>query len=268
MGLLKYKLSDGWKTLYGGALANILRKDKNLSDLNDRTIARENLELTGNNNTTHYHDSRYMDKITVAQNTANQAALDITTMRRELETAIDTLRNDVEQNYAYKNAANIDKNYWSCELAKGIIEANNQLAVSGETVHTALDNTESRLFDAVNATNHSVAALSEAIAHNNAIADAVPGGNGYVRFSNGIVIQWGNGVEPNGNNARWSVGFPLSLTAVYSVVTNDSYDGDASYLATSVTSLIRNSNGRYSGFTVRTASYGNNRYYWIAVGQV
>lgn len=61
MGLLKYKLRDGWHVLYGGILQKILRKDMNLSDVDNVAAARSNLGLTGNV-TTHYHQV-YVDSI-------------------------------------------------------------------------------------------------------------------------------------------------------------------------------------------------------------
>lgn len=67
MALLKYKTDEGWKILYGGLLSKILRKDKNLSDLEDVVVAKENLGLIGDvsdpnyysEEETHNHDSRY-----------------------------------------------------------------------------------------------------------------------------------------------------------------------------------------------------------------
>lgn len=52
-----------WVDGYARNLMDRLRADKNLSDIEDRTKARENLELTGDNNMTHFHDSRYMPLI-------------------------------------------------------------------------------------------------------------------------------------------------------------------------------------------------------------
>ena len=67
MALLKYKTDEGWKILYGGLLSKILRKDKNLSDLENVVTAKENLGLIGDvsdpeyysDEETHNHDSRY-----------------------------------------------------------------------------------------------------------------------------------------------------------------------------------------------------------------
>ena len=64
MATIKYHNNDGtWVSLYTDAIKNRLRKDKNLSDLLDKAEARKNLELTGDNNHTHYHDDRYLPKI-------------------------------------------------------------------------------------------------------------------------------------------------------------------------------------------------------------
>ena len=62
MGLLKYKTLEGWKALYSGYLRNMLRKDRNLSDLANTEQARINLGLHGSENQTHYHDDRYVKK--------------------------------------------------------------------------------------------------------------------------------------------------------------------------------------------------------------
>lgn len=70
MGLLKYKLSDGWHVLYGGILQKVMRKDKNLSDLESISSARQNLELVGDVST-HHHDSRYQNQIDAITNDIN-----------------------------------------------------------------------------------------------------------------------------------------------------------------------------------------------------
>lgn len=63
MAVLKYKDNEGFKSLYSEAIKNRLRKDQNLADVTNVQEARENLELTGDNNHTHYHDDRYLPKI-------------------------------------------------------------------------------------------------------------------------------------------------------------------------------------------------------------
>ena len=73
MALLKYKTDKGWKILYGGLLSRMLRKDKNLADVEDTIKARQNLGLLGDihldtagnpisDDVTHNHDSRYVLK--------------------------------------------------------------------------------------------------------------------------------------------------------------------------------------------------------------
>lgn len=68
MALIKWRKSTGeWATLYANAILNRLRVDKNLADIKDKQAARENLELTGDNNHTHYHDDRYVPMINAAK---------------------------------------------------------------------------------------------------------------------------------------------------------------------------------------------------------
>ena len=63
MAILKYRDNEGFKSLYTDAIKNRLRKDQNLADVDNIQEARENLELIGDNNHTHYHDDRYFPKI-------------------------------------------------------------------------------------------------------------------------------------------------------------------------------------------------------------
>lgn len=61
---LKLKTADDeWTQIYGNAINNRLRKDENLSDVDNKAEARKNLEIIGDNNTTHYHDDRYIPLI-------------------------------------------------------------------------------------------------------------------------------------------------------------------------------------------------------------
>ena len=109
MALWKYKLADGWHVLYGGILANILRKDKNLSDVEDRAAAREALELTGNSNTTHYHDSRYMTRTETQEHLENQMML-VNSALTAAEERINQLAAQIEEslNKLFKKGMIID----------------------------------------------------------------------------------------------------------------------------------------------------------------
>lgn len=60
MAILKWqKGNNEWVQLYGSALRNRLRRDKNLSDLTNATEAKKNIGLYGDV-PDHHHDSRYM----------------------------------------------------------------------------------------------------------------------------------------------------------------------------------------------------------------
>lgn len=60
MAILKYWNGATWYPLYMDVFNKCLHKNNNLGDLTDLVAARTNLELTGNNVTTHLHDSRYL----------------------------------------------------------------------------------------------------------------------------------------------------------------------------------------------------------------
>lgn len=63
MAILKYNNGDKWISLYIESIKNRLKKNNNLSDLENIDEARKNLEIIGDNNHTHYHDDRYLPKI-------------------------------------------------------------------------------------------------------------------------------------------------------------------------------------------------------------
>ena len=73
---LKYYTNQGWKTLYNDVLSylfnNALLRGNNLSDLVDKEAARESLELTGDNNHTHYHDDHYLPIIQSIEDKVDQ----------------------------------------------------------------------------------------------------------------------------------------------------------------------------------------------------
>jgi hypothetical protein len=65
-----------WVIPYYNYLKQCLLKSNNLSEIEDKAKARENLELTGDNNTTHYHDSHYLPLINSMLTGNVQALLD------------------------------------------------------------------------------------------------------------------------------------------------------------------------------------------------
>ncbi len=80
---IKIKKDDNtWEQIYGNAIANRLRKDQNLADIIDKQEARDNLELSGDNNTTHFHDSRYIPMI---ENEKNERKAETTQLRTDLD---------------------------------------------------------------------------------------------------------------------------------------------------------------------------------------
>ena len=67
MKVLKVLTDNGWLPLYTYVLSLFMKKENNLSDLTDKNEALENLQLTGNNITSHAHDSIYLPKIQEAE---------------------------------------------------------------------------------------------------------------------------------------------------------------------------------------------------------
>lgn len=70
MRILKYKTDKGWLPLYTYVLSLFMRKSKNLGDLENRSEALNNLGLTGENITSHLHDSKYLPLIQAAEDNA------------------------------------------------------------------------------------------------------------------------------------------------------------------------------------------------------
>lgn len=59
MAILKVWTGTEWYPVYYDTFMKRLEKRHNLGDIPDKTKARENLGLIGDNNETHYHDHRY-----------------------------------------------------------------------------------------------------------------------------------------------------------------------------------------------------------------
>ena len=72
--LIKIKNGKDWLTFYAEYILNRLRRDRNLSDVNSVSEARKNLEIIGDNNTTHFHDSRYLPKIDAVKELINKVS--------------------------------------------------------------------------------------------------------------------------------------------------------------------------------------------------
>lgn len=90
-----------WIGLYTKELRNRTRKDKNLADLPDKSIARENLELKGEV-IDHWHDKRYLPKIQEAfgksQDGINQLTKEFESLRKQHKLDIDELKEHIENN--------------------------------------------------------------------------------------------------------------------------------------------------------------------------
>ena len=70
MRILKFKTDNGWVSLYTYVLSLFMRKNRNLGDLEDKAEALENIGLTGDNITSHSHDSKYLPLIQAAEDNA------------------------------------------------------------------------------------------------------------------------------------------------------------------------------------------------------
>ena len=70
MRILKFKTDNGWVSLYTYVLSLFMRKNRNLGDLEDKAEALANIGLTGDNITSHSHDSKYLPLIHAAEDNA------------------------------------------------------------------------------------------------------------------------------------------------------------------------------------------------------
>lgn len=109
-----------------------------------------------------------------------------------------------------KNLTTAQKDAWSAALASGTISSGNKKAVSGGTLYTELEKVKATLNTAIN--------NAQAVATQNIKR------NGYIKFSNGLMIQWG--IYPTtatGNRESWinnaanltadkTVSFPVTFT--------------------------------------------------------
>lgn len=85
--------------------------------------------------------------------------------------------------------------------------------------------------------------------------------NGYVKFANGLILQWGVATEPNTDNPVTYVTFPIAFASdCYSVVSTGSYDSP-SFRGVSVMDKSK------TGCKMRSSSPGRNLVYWHAIGE-
>ena len=105
MAILKYNKNNKWTSLYSDVIKNRLKKSSNLSDLENIEEARSNLELTGDNNHTHYHDDRYLPKIEaekeqrIAEDNSIKEMINSQTneFNNSINTAIDSVNKTIEE---------------------------------------------------------------------------------------------------------------------------------------------------------------------------
>lgn len=116
---LKYYTSEGWKSLYSDIVSflsnNALLRTNNLSDLIDKDAARENLELTGNNNNTHYHDSHYLPMFQALEDKVDQKIEDFENELNNKDNLVDysgdIINLEDQKNGWYKWTGTIDSVY-------------------------------------------------------------------------------------------------------------------------------------------------------------
>lgn len=149
MGLLKYKLRDGWHVLYGGILQKVLRKDMNLSDVDNVASARSNLGLTGNV-TTHYHQV-YVDSIADLQSQIDV----LTAAKQDLYNKYNNLLGRID--IAEGDIANLKTRVSALETTVG--DANSGLVKDVNTLKSVVGNASSGLVKQVNTNTSDIADL-------------------------------------------------------------------------------------------------------------
>lgn len=135
---IKFKKDkNSWEQIYGNEINNRLRKDKNLSDVNDKAEARKNLELAGDNNTTHFHDDRYLPKI------------DAESAKRKSED--DQIKKILNQEIA-------DRKKDSQDINKAIVDSENRVTTNMTNTKNELNTNMNTMQDVLNSKMDSVKA--------------------------------------------------------------------------------------------------------------
>ena len=87
--------------------------------------------------------------------------------------------------------------------------------------------------------------------------------NGYIKFSNGYTIQWGQRATTASSD---TVTFPTSFTNLYSIVATMYHSNNDTGGVGNAIAVTPKTNATTTGF--RVSHYGLAGYYWIATGKI
>ena len=87
--------------------------------------------------------------------------------------------------------------------------------------------------------------------------------NGYIKFSNGYTIQWGQRATTSSSD---TVTFPTSFTNLYSIVTTIYHSNNDTGGVSNADAVTPKTSATATGF--RVSHYGLAGYYWIATGKI
>jgi len=133
---------------------------------------------------------------------------------------------------------------------KSTIDLDN-LSSTGEAKFTALQN-------AINTNSSSITTINKTLA-TKLSAEVSKAQNGYIKFSNNVILQWGtNVVYPDGQQK--AVSYPISFKKfAIPVLTSINYSGD--HFITTITN-----NYTISGFIPGTSSTSYRTFFWVSIG--
>ena len=87
--------------------------------------------------------------------------------------------------------------------------------------------------------------------------------NGYIKFSNGYTIQWGQVATTSSSD---TVTFPTSFTTLYSIVTTIYHNNNDTGGVSNADAITPKTSATATGF--RVSHYGLAGYFWIATGKI
>ena len=87
--------------------------------------------------------------------------------------------------------------------------------------------------------------------------------DGYIKFSNGYTIQWGQRATTSSSDTAT---FPISFTNLYSIVTTIYHDNNDTGGVGNADAVTPKTSATTTGF--RVSHYGLAGYYWIATGKI